>query len=652
MSDYISPDNILKENSARLARIHARYDPLRGSDPGTIDAARCREDFEYWAATCCYIKNKEGGDDILFRLNRPQRRMVAMFEEMRKADKPIRMILLKARQWGGSTCAQLYMAWLQLMKKSGLNSLIVAHQHAATAEIRDMFLRMIESHPESAYPVRESEEAASGVKRKKKDAGKGEKRIANAGPSALRVLAGNFKVKVGSAERPDSCRGGDYSLVHCSEVALWKKTRLKTPGDMLRAACSGVLLRPLTMILLESTANGTGNFFHDEYMAARDGTSQFRPMFVPWFEIDQYSLEFPSPEERRKFAMALLEGKDNEQPSSPRVQPGAYLWWLWERGATLEAINWYVGERSKYSDHGQMASEYPSDDIEAFVHSGARVFDRYRVEAFREGCKAIVPQRGEVTGDGPDGPASLSGVRFCCDSQGNLKVWKLPETDDDCRFSDRYLTVVDIGGRSSKSDWSVIVVIDRAPLAAGGQPEVVAQWRGHTDFDLLAWNAARIARFYDDSLLVVESNTLETHDRDRNIEGDQSHYLLHQLRESYPNLYARRQKPEDIRQGRPVKYGFHTNTATKPLIITNLVRIVREGLYIERDSDCLDEYLTYEQRSDGSYGALSGKHDDLLMTRAIGLHICFNEMEMPRKILKTPDEDYYQSPRRGSYAVF
>ena len=39
-----------------------------------------------------------------------------------------------------------------------------------------------------------------------------------------RVPSRNCKIKIGTAERPDSCRGGDYNLVHCSEVGIWKKT--------------------------------------------------------------------------------------------------------------------------------------------------------------------------------------------------------------------------------------------------------------------------------------------------------------------------------------------------------------------------------------------------------------------------------------------
>ena len=53
------------------------------------------------------------------------------------------------------------------------------------------------------------------------------------------------------------------------------------------------------------------------------------------------------------------------------------------------------------------------------------------------------------------------------------------------------------------------------------------------------------------------------------------------------------------------------------------------------DNRCLDEYTTYVRRQNGSYGAVDGKHDDLLMTRAIALHICFHEMPMPRFVSHT-----------------
>ena len=58
------------------------------------------------------IKDKQGQEDIPFILNRPQRRYLDMLETQRACNKPIRIIMLKARQWGGSTITQVYMAWI------------------------------------------------------------------------------------------------------------------------------------------------------------------------------------------------------------------------------------------------------------------------------------------------------------------------------------------------------------------------------------------------------------------------------------------------------------------------------------------------------------------------------------------------------------
>ena len=583
----------------------------------TIDAfvrIRIKEDFCFWAATYVYIKNKGGGEDVLFVLTRPQRRFVRKLEKLRRAGKPIRLVLLKARQWGGSTTSQLYMAWLQLVHQTGLNSLIIAHQGTASDEIKDMFDRMIK-----AYPVELLHDIGEAYN-------ENEPKLVGVGKSGAihRVPQRNCKIKLGTAERPDSCRGGDYNLVHCSEVGIWKKTDGKRPEDIVRSACSGILLKPYTMIVYESTANGTGNFFQREYDAAKKKQSQFEAMFISWFDIDQYSAPI---EDIEAFANWLYLNRNNDNANSNREESGKYLWWLWERGATLEAINWYIQERSKYTDHGQMASEYPSDDVEAFVHSGARVFDKYKVELLRPMCK---PPRyiGDVYGDGDEGEDALLNLRFAEDHQGQFWIWALPEIDDDIEITDRYLVVVDIGGRSKDADWSVITVIDRLFMMDGGLPSIVAQWYGHIDMDLLAWKSAQIAAFYDEALLVIESNTAETKDKERNVDGDQSQYILNRVKGVYNNLYARKQSEDDIINKVPKKIGFHTNMATKPMVISTLVKVIRETLYVERDERCLDEYLTYEKVG-SQYGAISGKHDDLLMTRAIGLHICYNEMELP-----------------------
>ena len=589
---------------------------------------RCMYDFPFWAVMYVLISNKTGGDDIHFSLNRPQRLLVTRFEEMRMNGEPIRLILLKARQWGGSTATQIYMAWLQLVHKTGLNSLIVGHVKDASYEVRDMFDKMIDEYPvELLHEIGESYDP-------------NEAKIEGVGNSGniRRIPQRNCKIKIGSYEKPESARGGAYSLVHCTEVGLWSPTENKSPEKVVRSACAGITLKPLTMIVYESTANGTGNFFEREYNAAKESdahirrgeesTSQFRSLFVAWYQIEIYRREFESDEARRLFALALVRNKHNAYTPTNRAEAGRYLWYLWECGATLEAIAWYVEERKKYTDHGDMASEYPTDDNEAFVYSGCKVFDKMLVEAFRPACRE--PRYvGDIYADGDEGKEAMQHIRFKEDRTGLLCVWEKPDIDDAEKVRDRYLVVVDIGGRSAKADWSVICVIDRMYLMSGDRPEVVAQWYGHIDMDLLAWKAAQIAKWYDDALLVIESNTLETKDRERMVDGDQSQFILYKVKDVYDNLYAREQSEDEIREGAPKMYGFHTNVKTKPKIISELVKVVREHLYTERDGRCLDEYLTYEQKQNGAYGAIAGKHDDLLMTRAIGLYIAYNFKVMP-----------------------
>lgn len=581
---------------------------------------RQKHDYPFWAAMFAYIKRKGGGTDVLFRLNRPQRKLIKRLEKMRKAGKPIRLILLKARQWGGSTAIQIYMAWLQLVHEVGLNSLIIAHQGTGSDEIKDMFDRMIKS-----YPVEMLHELGDAY-------APNEPKMVGVGKSGniFRVPQRNCKIKIGTAERPNSCRGGDYNLVHLSEVALWKETDGKKPEDIVRSACSGILLRPYTMIVYESTPNGVGNFFHKEYLAAKKGLSQFEAMFVAWFEIEQYELPFENEAEKYEFAKKLFANRRNEEIKSDREEPGTYLWRLWEKGATLEAIHWYVSERSKYTNHGDMASEYPSDDIEAFTYSGRKVFSSEDVEQFRPACRA--PRWiGEIYGSADEGEKAIEGLRFKKEADGRLFMWHDVERSYTEEVTDRYLVVVDVcKGHTKNADFADILVIDRLFMMDGEPPVVAAEWHGHIDMDKLAWKATQVAAYYNNALLVIESNTLETN----NTKGE-AEYILTLIHEVYGRqLYARKQSAEDIRQGLPKKYGYHTNPLTKKVVIYNLKVVIRERLYIEREEACLDEYLTYVETENNVFEAMEGYHDDRLMTRAIGMQVCYHEMELPRIVKK------------------
>ena len=680
------------------------YQPYINAVLDIFDRMRNRADYAYWCWMRALISQKGGGDDIRFRLNYPQRILMETWLEMERLGLPVRIDLLKARQWGGSTCVQIKFGHIQLVATTGANSIIVGHVKDASTEVKDMYFKLINKYPAQLLykPGEEYNPKLPPIH--------GTSSSAN----LFYIDSRNCKLKLGSAERPESARGGDSTLAHCTEVAMWVATEGKTPEDIVRSVTGGISYKPGTVIIFESTANGTDNFFHDEYISAKQARElgmfhQYRDLFISWDQIgwknmlpfkdderylkknilanhglssdaDTHDLpwldnylpesiqEFATTE--REFAEKLLSMREQQTPADDRHEPGRYLWWLWQKGCSLQAIFWYTVERTKFHDHADMAAEAPSDDIEAFKHSGAKVFSEYHVRQFESSCK---PPKyiGEVDcniivsdddmrrfshrmNDAFSGKQRLSNLKFREDPQGNLWVWDLPEYFTDCKVKNRYLVVVDIGGMSNRADFSVIVVFDRYWMTEGDGPVVVAQWYGHIDHDILAWKSAQIAKFYDNALLVIESNTLETRDREREVDGDQSQFVLNQIKECYPNLYERKADETAILDGIPHRYGFHTNVQTKPMIIANLVKCLRDHLYVERDKRCLDEYMVYERKPNGSFGASSKHHDDLLMTRAIGLHICFNEMPYP-KIIQAQEKQKSikaQDVKQMSAAVF
>ncbi len=553
---------------------------------------RCRHDFEYWAATCAVIRDKITGQDRPFILNRPQRRVAAMLEKQRRSGQPLRLIMLKARQWGGSTLVQMYMAWIQTCHRTNWHSLICAHVKDTSSTIRGMYTKLLASYPENLWGGEEP------------PCFRAFERSQN-----TRVIAGRgCRVTVGSSENPEAVRGADYAMAHLSEVAFWSDTRTRSPEDLVRAVSGAIVREPLTLIVMESTANGVGNYFHTEWLRAKSPEgSDKEAVFVPWHEIPIYSEPVTDGE-----VADLCRSFD------------AYEVALWEQGLTLEQIKWYHNKRREYPVHQMMMAEYPGSDVEAFANTGHGVFGIAELERLRAGCREPA-FRGDIAGKAAAGVDALRDLHLVADTRGALHVWRYPETNPVMR--DRYVVAVDVGGRSASSDWSVIAVIDRAPMLTGGSPEVVAQWRGHIDHDLLAWKSAMLATWYCGALLVIESNTLETETAEAS-DGASGAYLLNRLGRVYANMY-RRAAPDSVTGLPGNKIGFHTNRSTKSLVISELIAHVRDGTYVERCHGAIDEMAMYQLRPNGTYEAARGHHDDMLMTRAIALYVTMLDPPVP-----------------------
>lgn len=549
----------------------------------SIHQLRLDYDFEFWAFTAIRIKNKQGGNDILFLLNNGQKKLLKVLMLLFFANKPIRIILLKARQWGGSTLTQIFMLWIQTRHKTNWNSLIAAHLKQAATNIRAMLKKAINTYPYEALTIKPFE-----------------------GTTNIKIIPERSnKITVGSMETPDSIRSEDLAMAHLSEVGLWRKTDGKKPEDLIQSILGTIELKPLTMIVMESTAKGVGNFFHQSWTEAKR-TNHYSPVFVAWFEIEMYRIEFESEVEKISLINSFSE----------------YELELWESGATLEGINWHRTKLAEYKgDMVSMASEYPSNDVEAFQSSGARFFPMRVVQKARQFVKPPLFV-GEVYADAIKGPESLKNIKIEKANEGNLSIWAMPEIFDDVKYDYRYCVTLDIGGRSKQSDDSVIKVWDRYWMMQGGAPELVACWAGHIDFDHLAWKAIQICKLYDDAFFIPEINKMRE-DTNSFDEGDQFYTLVDEVIGSYHNIFCRT-NPEQILKGMPRLYGFHMNAQTKPMVLNALNAAYRDDAIINHDVRSMDQADSFENKGNGKTGSVEGAHDDHVIADALGAWGCLH----------------------------
>lgn len=555
-----------------------------GTMYGTVHRLRAVYDFEFWCISCVKIFDKTSGRLVPFKLRWAQLKLVRILLCDLFAGKPVRIVLLKARQWGGSTVVQMFMAWIQLFHRSGWNSVIVADVEDQARTIRAMYSRMARRHPVEICSVQ----------------------FCNfEGSSKNKMLVDrDCVVSIGSMQKPDSLRSGDMKMAHLSEVGLWKKTKERKPEDVIQTILGSVPREPFTVVVLESTAKGIGNFFHDTWCEAVDGRSAYTPLFVAWYEIDIYYKPFVSERQKTEFVHSMTRDELAR----------------FHAGATLEGLNWYREKRREYSTDWQMCSEFPSTAEEAFQTTGRPAHDPLYVRQLRPYTREPL-YVGELVADATCGPEVLQNIRFVPTPTGDFYVWKLPDTSR--RIADRYVVALDIGGRNPNADYSVISVIDRAAMIDGGVEECIATYRFHLDQDLTVWRAVQVAEWFCHALLAVEANSLDP----KGQEGDHTLTILDTIKEHYDNLFSRTD-PVQIREGRPKRYGFHTNAASKTDLVTQMTKRLREILYIERDKRALDEIEWYELKPDGSYGAVEGKHDDIYMSRAIALKVS-QLMELP-----------------------
>ena len=169
---------------------------------------------------------------------------------MRVDGVPIEIILLKARQWGGSTLIQFYMLWIQLVHRNNWNSVICGDVEGQSRNVRGMVTKALASYPDWLLNDQI-------------------KFTPFEGSSKNRVIENtNCVISIGSAQKPDTLRSSDISMAHLTEVGLWKATKEKKPEDLIQSIIGSLYETEYSFLALESTAKGVGNYFHREYIKA------------------------------------------------------------------------------------------------------------------------------------------------------------------------------------------------------------------------------------------------------------------------------------------------------------------------------------------------------------------------------------------------
>jgi hypothetical protein len=330
-----------------------------------------------------------------------------------------RNIVLKARQVGLTTWAAARF-FLKTITHPGTLTLEVAHTREAAEEIFKIVHRFVDWLPE---------EMRGGALRTSH---------ANARQIVFPELDAQYRVV--SAGEKNAGRGLTVQNLHCSELARWPGDPAETLAG-LRAA-----MAPEAELILESTPDGVGGCFHEEWQKA-DETGMVRHFF-PWWMEERYR------------ASAVDEASLTEEERELRAR----------ESLGLDQIGFRRQIRADF--RGLARQEFAEDEASCFLASGESVFELAALEARLAEAPEPVDRR----------------------RNGELEIWLPPVPGG------QYLVAVDPAGGGSEGDYSAAEVVE---MQSGLQ---CAEFAGHVGGLELARLVVELAKEYNRAWLVVERN--------------------------------------------------------------------------------------------------------------------------------------------------
>lgn len=518
------------------------------------------KDFYLYCEKNLYITNKKG-ELVKLRPNVAQRALIdGVFDDL-KHGRPVRIIVLKARQMGLSTIIEAICYWWAATHKF-VTASIVAHEREAAENIYQMFQKYYSNadpafKPATKYYTKHDltfdTEKGTGIK---------------------------SQIRTAVAKESGTGRSQTNRFVHCSEVAFWKGS-----ADIVSSLLQTVPLLSETFIFLESTANGMGGYFYDTWMKAKKGESAFRPFFFAWHGHDEYELNVPT---------GTMKFDTEERELLQLFKELGYPQKSWKR-----KIQWRREKKKEFvHDPEKFYQEYPSTDIEAFIASGRPVFN----------TRALI-KMDQLVDKHPSEYYDLFGMKFdgvTCEKVefSHLKIWELPQQGRQYVIGGDVAEGIEVISEDGKeADFSVATVMDRTTK------KTVARYRAHIDPDKFGDFLCQLGWFYNEATIAVEVN-------------NQGLATVQRLRDRlYRRLYMRESGFDELFEEPTAKMGWRTDKSSKYIMIADLAKAIRDGDIIDFDPVFIRECVSYVRDENGRTNAQEGSHDDCVMATAIALQV-------------------------------
>lgn len=424
-----------------------------------------------------YIKIRDKkGNVVPLKLNEPQLKYYNVIRKLYIERKPIRIIILKARQMGFSTETE-GIIFKNVVTHHNYNAGIVAHKEDSTTNLFNMSKRMLEYLPEDIKPEQKKSNAKELV-------------FNNSEGTGL-----DSKIKCMTAGGKGIGRSDTFTALHLSELAFWEGNKKETMTGLLQAVPN----TPDSMIIIESTANGY-EYFKEMWDRAVAGESDFYPLFIGWNELKEYSMPYTG------FNLTQEERELKEQYN-----------------LTLEQLTWrrWCIQNNCSGDIEQFRQEYPICPEEAFLSTGHCYFNKQNIiNRIKTAPEPIVRGKFTCFYDG----IRIRNQKFLEQEEGEIKIYEYPEN--------RVPYVIGGDTAGEGSDFFTAHVINNI---TGKQVAVLKQQYNEIEYVKQVYC---LGMFYNCALIGLENN-FSTYPTQKLMELNYPNQYVRKKEDKYNNKYEK-----------------------------------------------------------------------------------------------------------------